>query len=356
VSTIKIPLLSSAPMYPRDVPSTHALPLVVAVVLSVALVATVIALVVRRRPTKPRLSALDRELPPKDVPVVRLDVFEGEDEADDDPNADSCPAIPIAVDPGALEEEPAPEEQVFDLSAVGRTDRGKKRKENEDSVLVRAAEGLCVLADGMGGHRGGAIASRLAVETIADALESRTFADKPHAKLPPCASEIVRAIQMASVRIRDASKRDPALGRMGTTVVAVRFCAEKNRLYVGHVGDSRCYRFREGALQQMTTDHTMASFGVSGDGAALLSRAVGPKKHVPTDVLVVKPRISDVYLLCSDGLTRVVPDELIRDALDIYWDLDRAAERLVDLANRRGGPDNVSVVLVRFAAHSVPGA
>jgi protein phosphatase len=133
--------------------------------------------------------------------------------------------------------------------------------------------------------------------------------------------------------------------------VAARFAPRKGRLYVGHVGDSRCYRFREGVLARMTNDHTMASFGVVGRGAQLLSRAVGPRTKVLTDVVVATPRIGDVYLLCSDGLTKAVPEDLIRDVLDLYWDLDRAAARLVDLANRRGGLDNVSVVLARVEVH-----
>jgi protein phosphatase len=315
-------------------------------------------LVVRRRGRR-RLRFKDRPIaPPAENKLMRLDVFH-EEEGDDDDDAppDSCPAVPISFDPDALE--PAAttaEAPMFDIVAVGRTDRGKKRHDNEDALLVRANDGLCIVADGMGGHRGGAIASRLAVDTIAEAVENHTFQDKPHPQLPVCASEVTRAIQMACTRIRDAAKRDPVLQKMGTTVVAARFCGDRSRLYVNHVGDSRCYRYREGALQQMTTDHTMASFGVAGDGAGLLSRAVGPKNHVVTDVVVAKPHISDVYLLCSDGLTKVVPDDLIRDVLELYWDLERAAERLVELANKRGGPDNVTVVLVRVTAHAEPEA
>ena len=212
--------------------------------------------------------------------------------------------------------------------------------------------GLCVVADGMGGERGGLIASRVAVETIAEALEKHTLADKPHAKLPLPASEIARAVQMACARIREAAKRDPDLARMGTTLVAARFSPETGRLYIGHVGDSRCYRFRKGVLEQLTSDHTMASLGVTGDGGQFLSRAVGPHSTVLTDVLVAKPLIGDVYLLCSDGLTKAVPDDLIRDVLDICWELPHAADRLVDLANKRGGPDNVSVVVARVSVYS----
>jgi PPM family protein phosphatase len=284
----------------------------------------------------------------RDLPRLRDDDADAEDEKTP---TDSCPIVPIAFDYEALEEEITDVQPLFHLDAVGRTDRGVKRRQNEDSVLVSATKRLCVVADGMGGHLGGAIASKLAVDAISEAIEQGTFLGIPHRAMPRRASEIARAIQVACGRIREAARRDPSLESMGTTVVAARFLPEKGRVYVGHVGDSRCYRFREGLLQQMTHDHTMASFGVQGKSGEFLSRAVGPRPYVLTDVVVAKPRIGDVYLLCSDGLTKSVPDSLIRDALDIYWDLDRAAERLVELANRRGGVDNVSVVLARVGVH-----
>ncbi len=283
--------------------------------------------------------------------LARLDPFEPEDEEDDKPR-ESCPAVPIAFDKGALEQGPPADPPYLRVDAVARTDRGRKRHNNEDSVLAREADGLCILADGMGGHGGGEIASKLAVETIAEAIESRTFMGKPHPKLPPRASDVARAIQLASMRIHERAKKDRTLVKMGTTIVAARFSPDEGRLYVGHVGDSRCYRFREGKLEQMTTDHTMASYGIVGPGADSLSRAVGPRDYVLTDVIFAKPRIGDVYLLCSDGLTKAVPDDLVRDVLDINWELARAAERLVDLANRRGGPDNVSVIVMRFGVGS----
>jgi protein phosphatase len=295
--------------------------------------------------------------PAADLPIIHLDDFDAEEHglADDDP-VESCPAVPIAFDYEALEDETTAAAPLFQLHAVGRTDRGVRRKQNEDAVLVRSKEGLCVVADGMGGHKGGGLASKLAVEAIGEAIENGTFAGKEHPTLPPRASEVARAIQMACSRIRDAAKKDPGLSRMGTTVVAARFSPDKGRLYVGHVGDSRCYRFREGKLERMTNDHTMASFGVVGRGSQLLSRAVGPLPRVLTDVVVARPRIGDVYLLCSDGLTRAVPDELIRDVLDMYWELERAADQLVMLANRRGGHDNVSVVLARVGVHCAAAA
>jgi PPM family protein phosphatase len=334
---------------------THALPLGIIAISGVVLSGVVLSVVAfvlvarrRRRPAE-RISVAG---PGRSrMAVIKRDIF-SQEEADDDEPRDSCPAVAIAIDSTALDAEAATNEPFFQVDAVGRTDRGKKRRHNEDSILVSLKQGLCVVADGMGGERGGSNASRTAVETIAEALEKHTFANKPHAKLPPAASEVAHAVQMACARIREAAKRDPELSKMGTTVVAARFLPETGRLYVGHVGDSRCYRFRQGALEQITSDHTMASLGVTGEGGQFLSRAVGPRSTVLTDVLVAKPRIGDVYLLCSDGLTKAVPDDLIRDVLDICWELPLAADRLVALANKRGGPDNVSVVLARVSVYT----
>ena len=331
----------------------RSLPLGIIAISGVLLCAVALALVARRRHQPARVGA-SAAPPPASKPLLRLDVFGHDDKDDDDEARDSCPAVAIAVDQTALQDEAAQGVPLFQVDAVGRTDRGKKRRHNEDSILVRTEQGLCVVADGMGGERGGALASRLAVETIAETLENRTFAEKVHATLPLAAGEVARAIQRACARIREAAKRDPTLARMGTTVVAARFLPDKGRVYIGHVGDSRCYRFREGMLEQITSDHTMASLGVAGEGGQFLSRAVGPRSTVLTDVLVGKPRIGDVYLLCSDGLTKAVPDDLIRDVLDICWELPHAADRLVDMANRRGGPDNVSVVLARVSVYSSP--
>ncbi len=303
-------------------------------------------------PIGPRVVIGAHVEPSDSLPLIDFD--EGEEDYDEVTRhsdlgdvEESCPAIPIAFDKYALDEEDTSLQPHFLLAAVGRTDRGRHRKHNEDTVLVRSDDGLCVVADGMGGHNGGGIASGLAVETIAKALDERTFEGKEHPTLPRRGSEVVRAIQAASSRIRQVAKEKPEFAQMGTTVVAARFSPDKRRVYIGHVGDSRCYRYRDGVLERMTKDHTMACYGVVGEGSGLLSRAVGPRARVLTDLVVGKPEVGDVYLLCSDGLTKMVPDDLIRDVLATILDVTRAADCLVELANGRGGLDNVSVVLVR---------
>ncbi len=201
----------------------------------------------------------------------------------------------------------------------------------------------------MGGYSGGELASKLAVSTISKAFDADAFEGSPHESLPKRASELARAIQMANAVIHEKAESDPALEGMGTTVVAARFSANKQRLYIGHVGDSRVYRLRNGELKQMTADHTMKDFGVEGPQGAHLSRAVGVWPVVPIDVVLVKPQAGDVYLLCSDGLTKMVPNETIAKVLREEKSPSVAVTQLVDAANANGGKDNITVIVVRVA-------
>lgn len=257
------------------------------------------------------------------------------------------PVKRILYDEDAATEEPTRAESLFLVSATAQTDTGLRRKRNEDSLLVLESAGLFVVADGMGGYRGGEEASQLAVKTLAEAYRSKVFAGEPHADVPARASELARAIQMANANILEAAKAKPEFQGMGTTLCAARFSGNKQRLYIGHVGDSRCYRLRDGVLMQMTADHTMADHGVKGPEAAHLSRAVGIWPTVPIDIVMAVPAAGDVYLLCSDGLTKMLSDAMIGDALRGEEDLQAAVEKLIQLANSRGGKDNVTVVLVR---------
>src|SRR5262249_41246838 len=161
---------------------------------------------------------------------------------------------------------------------------------------------------GMGGHRGGQYASKLAVQTMNDAFEKQAFEAAPHPDIPVQASELARAIQMSNSSILEEAARRPELKGMGTRICAARFTKDKRRLYVGHVGDSRCYRLRNGVMKQMTADHTMADYGVAGPEGSHLSRALGVWPTVPIDIVMAAPMLDDVYLLCSDGLTKMLPD------------------------------------------------
>jgi protein phosphatase len=250
-------------------------------------------------------------------------------------------------DEGADTDEPARPKPLQLVYALAQTDPGRRRKQNEDSYLVLEDEGVFVVADGMGGHKGGQVASKLAVQSLTDAFQSKKFEGTPHPGLPSTASELARAIQMANATILEEATARPQLKGMGTTMCAVRFSPNKERLYIGHVGDSRCYRVRGGVMKQITNDHTMADYGVSGPEGAHLSRALGVWPTVPIDVIFVTPQLGDVYLICSDGLTKMIPDGTIATQL-LHEDSPKAAiDRLVFFANAHGGKDNITVILLR---------
>ena len=259
----------------------------------------------------------------------------------------SPPTQKIVYDEDAALDEPTHSGALILVTASAQTDVGLRRKRNEDSILAREDEGIFVVADGMGGYRGGEIASKLAVDTIARAFETQTFDGPEHDAIPRRASELARAIQMANEAIHDHAVKDRLLEGMGTTICAARFSPTKQRLYVGHVGDSRIYCFRNGELKQMTTDHTMGDLGVTGAGSVHLSRAVGIWPVVPIDIVLGKPQPGDLYLLCSDGLTKMMTDEAIEKVLASSTVPSVVVEALVEAANKHGGKDNVSVIVVR---------
>jgi protein phosphatase len=257
------------------------------------------------------------------------------------------PIQKISYDDDAGVEEPTGATSLFLVHATAQTDKGLRRKTNEDSLLVLEQSNLFVVADGMGGYRGGELASRLAIESIGNAVKSKRYEGPLHEDLPREASELARAIQMANASIREAATKDPSLDGMGTTVCAARFSPNKSRIFIGHVGDSRCYRLRDGVLKAMTADHTMAEFGITGPESAHLSRAVGIWPTMPIDIVLGVPHVGDVYLLCSDGLTKMLPDETIGNVLRSEEDLKAAVDRLIFFANSNGGKDNITVIVVR---------
>ena len=260
------------------------------------------------------------------------------------------PIVRIVHDDDAEVDEPTHAESFFLVSATAQTDTGLRRKRNEDALLVLPGKNLFVVADGMGGHAGGEMASALAVKTVNDAYESGSFEGEPHLNLPREATELARALQMANAAVLEKASITRELQGMGTTICAARFSPNKERLYLGHVGDSRCYRFRDGMLSQLTADHTMADLGVEGPQAQQLSRAVGIWPTVPIDIIMVAPMPGDVYLLCSDGLTKMLRDQAIEALLSDERDPKAAVEKLIVSANEKGGKDHITVILVRVVA------
>ena len=221
------------------------------------------------------------------------------------------------------------------------TDPGRRRRRNEDAFVVRPP--LFAVADGMGGARAGEIASRLATEVLREGGASGGGEQR-----------IGALIQAANQRIFERSAADEAASGMGTTVtVAV---VENGTVWIGHVGDSRAYLIRDGALQQLTDDHSVVgellrSGKLSAEEAethpqrSVITRALGTDPDVDADTFPVKAQEDDLFLLCSDGLTTMVGDEEILRTVEKHRDdLERAARELVASANRGGGEDNITIV------------
>ena len=248
------------------------------------------------------------------------------------------------------------------ISACGLSHAGRVRARNEDAYDVDTGGELFVVADGMGGHSHGEIASRLAVDTIREFVRRTESQDEtwpfPYdERLRRHSNVLQAAMRLAHQRVLAAIRRDGSLHGMGTTVVA---CLVREGLAsVAHVGDSRAYRFRRGELELLTEDHTWVNEQVvaghlSHDQARehplknVVTRALGGDSDVRVDVTEVALVPGDTVLLCTDGLTTMLEDAEIADHLGGLDDgLDGACKALVEAANARGGFDNVTVVLVR---------
>lgn len=245
-----------------------------------------------------------------------------------------------------VDDDPTGPQALILVTAVGRTDPGRRRKHNEDAYLVMENEGVFAIADGMGGYAAGEVASQLAVDVLQEAFKTNTFTGSADPNTPRRGDELVRAITMANTAILTQARANEAQSGMGTTIVSCRFSPNKQRVYLAHVGDSRCYRIRGDELRQLTQDHTLGAVGIKGPSASKLSRAVGIQELVEVDLSVDAPHVGDYFLLCSDGLSKMVPEAMIRDIVKESPNLESAVERLVTTANERGGRDNVTVILI----------
>ena len=279
------------------------------------------------------------------------------DLAHDDPSSPnftrgSAADVTIEVTDG---DDPTGPQALILVTATGRTDAGRRRKHNEDCYLTLPEKSLFVIADGMGGYAAGEVASQLAVDVIGEAFKTETFTGDADTTRPARGDELCRAIAMANTAILTQAQSNEAQHGMGTTVVSCRFSPNKQRVYIAHVGDSRCYRIRDAEIQQMTIDHTLGAAGITGPAAAKLSRAVGIGDMVEVDLTVDAPQAGDHYILCSDGLSKMLPDDMIRDITIAQEDLEKSVQRLIETANERGGRDNVTVILIRVEEPNLSG-
>lgn len=256
------------------------------------------------------------------------------------------------------------------LIAAGMTNVGMKRSHNEDSHLLVPAENLYIVADGMGGHACGEVASQMAVHSCAEFFEmtssddEQTWPFKEERGLKYEENRLVAAIKLANRRIYDTAQADARKRGMGTTVVGALFTS--TGAYVGHCGDSRAYRFRGGQIEQLTEDHSLLNDYLKAHKLTqeeidnfphknVIVRALGMKDTVQVDIARLEPAPGDIYMLCSDGLSGMVTDEAMNEAVneilaaggDRADDVESMCSTLIDMANANGGNDNVTCVAIK---------
>ncbi len=228
---------------------------------------------------------------------------------------------------------------------IQMTDTGRQRRDNEDSMFVRAP--VFVVADGMGGAQAGEVASRIAVEAFEQGL--------PDSGSPE--ERLADRVREANRRIHELSHADDERHGMGTTLTAAYL--DDSHLAIAHVGDSRAYLFRDGELQRLTQDHSLVGELVrkgklteeqaeEHPQRSIITRALGPEPSVEVDTWSYPVRDGDIVLLCSDGLTSMITEEKIAEVLESSSSLSDAASRLIREANAAGGRDNITVVLTRL--------
>ncbi|HEY6773816.1 MAG TPA: Stp1/IreP family PP2C-type Ser/Thr phosphatase [Oxalicibacterium sp.] len=265
------------------------------------------------------------------------------------------------------------------LQFAARTDTGLVRPHNEDAVAVSAGHGIVVLADGMGGYNAGEIASGIATAVVVSELErqlsqmdgkvNRAAGGTTSSTASGAASSrrlrqwMIDAVLAANQEILDTAREEPQYSGMGTTLVAALF--RHDRIVLAHLGDSRCYRFRQGELQLLTRDHSLLQEQIDAGLVSpewaryapnknLITRALGVAPQVDVEINDYRIEANDVYLLCSDGLSDMLTDAQLAAMLaDPHVTLEHLGDRLVAAANGNGGRDNISAVLVRINAAGV---
>ena len=236
------------------------------------------------------------------------------------------------------------------LVAAGLSDVGRERDHNEDSYAVEDDLGLFIVADGMGGHQAGEVASALAISTVVDHVRTHPGGDRVAA--------LADAARMANARVIEEGARNRRRKGMGSTLVAM--IRDGEDMGIAHVGDSRCYRLREGKLERMTRDHSLIeelagddpiAHAALGSYSNVITRAIGTAPDTEADTRREALRAGDLFLLCSDGLSGVVKDpEITRLLAPSDGDLMELCKDLIRAANENAGPDNITAILVRVEA------
>lgn len=228
------------------------------------------------------------------------------------------------------------------LKSIGLTDIGRKRANNQDSLVVNERAKLFGVADGMGGHVAGEVASQMAIDTL-----DKIFSSVMARSFDPTVF-FIKAVQEANYNIYDRAAQDLSLKGMGTTLTALYFSLDT--VYIAHVGDSRAYFIREGMVWQLSQDHSLITEQlVSGMASPLrnvITRSVGYDRNVEVDLYTKKIAPGDFYLLCTDGLYGHVRNKEMASLVSTS-SLEQCTKKMIDLANSRGGDDNISAVLVQ---------
>jgi PPM family protein phosphatase len=251
------------------------------------------------------------------------------------------------------------------IEVAGETNVGMKRTHNEDNFSIIEDSGLYVVADGMGGHASGEVASKMAVDSLKEFFAAtaqdpeRTWPYKMDRAKGYEENRLITGIKLANLRIFETAQREARQRGMGTTIVSIFTVIDG--VYVAHVGDSRVYRIRDGQMEQLTEDHSLLNDYVKMKRLTpaeianfphknVIVRALGMKDTVKVDTRFEVPRANDIILLCTDGLSGPVKDEQILEIVDKSTDLRAASRRLIECANENGGPDNITCVLARWIA------
>jgi PPM family protein phosphatase len=252
-----------------------------------------------------------------------------------------------------------------EIFIAGGTDIGRKRGHNEDSYGIFPEHGLAVVADGMGGHAAGDVASRIAVDALSGFVtsvagrEDITWPFRLDESLSRAANTLVIGAKLANKAVMERAADSPELRGMGTTLVAA--LADGDNLHIIHVGDSRAYMLSGGAFSRLTVDHSFVEEQVQAGIITperarthpmrnIVTRALGIKGEVEVDLTTRTPSSGDIFLLCTDGLSGMLDDSATgRIIIDNLSDLDLCVNKLIDAANERGGDDNITVVLIKVA-------